>query len=294
MAPDKLTSSPVKGTIIREVSETPGDNVIVVRRGDVDRSINVVDITEEKRAAIAKIENTIGDYICRLCNVKYEDVFALAGHNCPQIVHLEYQCPECGKSFHCPANLASHRRWHKPKVLTKLSSQDEQLNSGIATPRLALHPEDRKLESDVANKRSSLSRNAEDTVSDVPSTLSEKPTKFNIPFKKRFFFRKHNEKNVDEVQTVSLTADNLVKECAKRERTPKSVEKEANITVNNCPSSYEKLLQERAAASETQHYRCTLCGMQLQGAQNYAQHWQGCLSAAVCRNWSSLLCKTPK
>ena len=113
VAPDKLTSSPVTGTIMRKVSETPGDNVIIVRRGDVDRSINVVEVTEEKRAAIAKIENNIGDYICRLCKVKYEDIFTLAGHNCPQIVHLEYQCPECGKSFHCPANLASHRRWHK-------------------------------------------------------------------------------------------------------------------------------------------------------------------------------------
>lgn len=29
-----------------------------------------------------------------------------------------FSCPECDKTFNCPANLASHRRWHKPQSST--------------------------------------------------------------------------------------------------------------------------------------------------------------------------------
>ena len=51
-----------------------------------------------------------------MCKELYGNAFELAQHRCPRIKNYEYRCPECGKVFNCPANLASHRRWHKPKA----------------------------------------------------------------------------------------------------------------------------------------------------------------------------------
>ncbi|KAI6213837.1 C2H2-type domain-containing protein [Aphelenchoides besseyi] len=110
---DAETNSPVSGMYIKEASEVSADELL--KASELDDSAKYVAIDEIARQKIAEIPNVIGDSICALCKVKFDDVFRLAMHRCPRIVHEEYRCPECVKVFNCPANLASHRRWHRPR-----------------------------------------------------------------------------------------------------------------------------------------------------------------------------------
>ena len=104
---DEFRSSPVSGTIIRTLDEI--DENDIQESGDIDPQYNIVEVTDEAKSELAQIPNVIGAYLCKLCQLEFDDAFGLARHRCNCIVLLEYRCPECGKKFNCPANLGKSR-----------------------------------------------------------------------------------------------------------------------------------------------------------------------------------------
>ncbi|XP_005182390.1 zinc finger and SCAN domain-containing protein 30 [Musca domestica] len=187
---DEETSSPVSGTIIRPLEDIT-DGSVQYSNGDIDPKYNIVEITEETKAELAAIKNVIGDYICRLCRIKFDDAFGLAQHRCACIVLLEYRCPECGKQFNCPANLASHRRWHKPRKPQAAGENLQDTNVAATTNR----------EKKTATKKSENENAAEGNTSYECQECGKK-------FKRQAYLKKHemtHQKRQNSPQTAVVT-----------------------------------------------------------------------------------------
>ncbi|XP_066513700.1 insulinoma-associated protein 1a [Hoplias malabaricus] len=107
-----------------EESTSPVLGLAILRR---DAAAVSSSTTSKERSPGSAHGNALREFICQLCKEEYADPFALAQHRCSRIVRVEYRCPECAKVFSCPANLASHRRWHRPR-----EQQQQQQKHGHA------------------------------------------------------------------------------------------------------------------------------------------------------------------
>uniref|UniRef100_A0A0K0EQL3 C2H2-type domain-containing protein n=1 Tax=Strongyloides stercoralis TaxID=6248 RepID=A0A0K0EQL3_STRER len=173
IAADTETNSPVSGMYIKDASELSAEDL--QKAADIDETAAYVEISEESRREIAKIheKDAIGDSICALCKVKFEDVFKLAMHKCPRIMHEEYRC-ECNKVFSCPANLASHRRWHKPK--SNDSSPSPQSSSQTCEECHETFDSKRALKKHTCSRSRSLSNTSITSILNTPSTINSNQT----------------------------------------------------------------------------------------------------------------------
>ncbi|CAF1348021.1 unnamed protein product [Adineta steineri] len=192
-----INESPIAGTRITDWEEYEKWKEI---RGDIEPAMNYVEITPEAIEELRKIKNIIGDYICQLCKVKYENAFALAMHKCPRVVHIEFRCPECDKTFNCPANLASHRRWHKPQ--SSLPSNESKLAAASTSSSVQKSITNKHLRcssrSDSRSTNTSTSTNS-DTVHEYPSLSASTSSNIDIQKKDSFVINGTHQKTSDQV-----------------------------------------------------------------------------------------------
>ncbi|XP_026860652.1 insulinoma-associated protein 1b [Electrophorus electricus] len=166
---DEVTTSPVLGLKIKE--------------GPLD---------VKPRPLSAGGGKPLREFICQLCKEEYADPFSLAQHKCSRIVRVEYRCPECDKVFSCPANLASHRRWHKPRAQSApgtSTSQAAKSDNSKTPPAVRPFPEEvRDVRAEFPSERDSPSPGLSESGSEDGLYDCQQCGK---RFKRQAYLRKH-------------------------------------------------------------------------------------------------------
>ncbi|KAL4238124.1 insulinoma-associated [Mactra antiquata] len=256
---DEDNTSPVSGTIIRKLSdEVDGARIVC---GDIDSKFNCVEVTPEAKAEIAKIDNKIGDYVCRLCKELFSDAFQLAQHRCSMIINIEYRCPECDKVFNCPANLASHRRWHKPRPNSNKKSSDTAkiLPAGTVQP-----------EHQIDNKSKSSTTSSEDGQY-VCETCNKK-------FRRQAYLRKHQQTHVTDAIFVCQYCSKVYPNDNARAKHEMTHTAGKELTCTLCMTSFPNkiVLEKHVRQHGSDTYHCKYCDSSFCSSPGLTRHINKC------------------
>lgn len=231
---DDVTTSPVLGL---KIKEAPVDQKPPPSGGDTN--------------------NPLGEFVCQLCREAYADPFALAQHKCSRIVRVEYRCPECDKVFSCPANLASHRRWHKPKPQSSASSSSSGAQN-LETGKAVTPQEEVKDTSD------------RDTPSPGPSESGSEEGLYDCnhcgkKFKRQAYLRKHlaSQHGSPKSTIAAAAAAGVVEE---------HEEEVQNVAPLNLSSSTSNPITTSSSSSSSSCHLCPVCGENFSNRDSQERH----------------------
>ncbi|XP_030648780.1 insulinoma-associated protein 1b-like [Chanos chanos] len=204
----------------RKTSSSPPQEKRSIMRDEVTTSpvlgLRIKEDPDEDLKQRSSAGSPLGEFICQLCKERYSDPLTLAHHKCSRIVRIEYRCTECDKTFSCPANLASHRRWHKPKGTqgdTASPQQDDRLQPQAHFP-----------------SPSSVARSETGTLSPQSDSCSDEEMSFSCPqcskkFRRQAYLRKHLALHNKKAANAASQSPN------------ETTKKVGKITSNPCQSS---------------------------------------------------------
>lgn len=256
---DEVTTSPVLGLRIKEDPE-------------------------EDSKPRSNTSSPLGKFICQLCKEGYSDPLSLAQHKCSRIVRVEYRCSECDKVFSCPANLASHRRWHKPRSAQLAAPSGTHSNTsspGRHSPLLP-HPINKS-----SREASTPSPQPSDSGSDEELVFFDCPH-CSKKFRRQAYLRKHlalhNRPSAVSQQSQQAVAENISE---KKPRLNQGTPQFATATAAPGPiylgrdavlqpAAPMRILSAVVAAQIAEVYPCRFCSEKFFSSPGLTRHINKC------------------
>ncbi|MGH0146758.1 UNVERIFIED_CONTAM: hypothetical protein FKN15_037569 [Acipenser sinensis] len=208
----------------------------------------------------------------------------LYGHKCSRIVRVEYRCSECDKVFSCPANLASHRRWHKPRSAQLAAPSGTHSNTsspGRHSPLLP-HPINKS-----SREASTPSPQPSDSGSDEELVFFDCPH-CSKKFRRQAYLRKHlalhNRPSAVSQQSQQAVAENISE---KKPRLNQGTPQFATATAAPGPiylgrdavlqpATPMRILSAVVAAQIAEVYPCRFCSEKFFSSPGLTRHINKC------------------